>query len=243
MQQYKAIIVDDEPTAQEMLEELLKDYPDIAVVSKESNAEDAINSIKKHQPDIIFLDIEMPGKDGLELAHEIRDHQIETTIVFITAYNQHAIEAFKVAAFDYLLKPIGKDELEKTIKRFKSQAFKMNLAEKLSKLSHCLAPEKIRFNTRTGFILVDPRSIVYCKADGNYTYLYLDSGNREHITQQIGKIEEHLNEKYFVRINRSVLINKNYISSFNRASRKVKLTNLLEVVEFKVKREAMIKLC
>lgn len=238
----RILIVDDEPDARHMLEELLSNFPEIENLDKASNAEEALKSLKRQIPDLIFLDIEMPGKDGIELAKEIRDLNIDATIIFVTAFNQHAIDAFKVAAFDYILKPIDPDELERTLERFKAERQKYDLAEKLDKLSKCLAPEKVRFNTRSGFIVVDPKSIVYCEADGNYTHIYLNSGKKEHINQQLGKIEETLNNPQFVRTNRSVLINKDYISSFDRKTRKIKLVNVLEEMEFRVNKSQLSKI-
>jgi len=233
------LIVDDEPDARQMLAELLSSYPEIEKLEKASNATEALQSARKQPPDLIFLDIEMPGKSGIELAREIRDLNIDTTIIFITAYNQHAIEAFKVAAFDYILKPIDPDELDRTIKRFEKERRKHDLSEKLDRLSKCLAPDKIRFNTRGGFIVVDPNSIVYCEADGNYTHIYLNSGKKEHISLQIGKIKEQLNNPQFVRINRSVVINMDYISSFDRKARKVKLVNMLEQIDFRMNKSTL----
>lgn len=238
---YTAIIVDDELDAREMLAELLKEFPEIDVVSKSASVNEAIDAIMACQPDLIFLDIDMPDKDGFALANYIRKHKIDTAIIFVTAFNQYAIDAFKVAAFDYLLKPIDPSELHKTIERFKSDYSRQHLSEKLDRLALVLSPEKIRFNTRTGFILIDPKKIVYCEADGNYCKLYLDSGKTESITRQLGYLEEQLNHNVFIRISRSVIINKNFISSFDRTTRKVKLINILEEIEFKVSREGMKK--
>lgn len=238
---YTAIIVDDESDAREMLAELLQEFPEIKLVANAANVDEAIDAILSFQPDLIFLDIDMPGKDGFELARYIRKHRIDTAIIFVTAFNRYAIEAFKVAAFDYLLKPIDPSEMHKTIERFKSDYSRQHLSDKLERLTEILSPEKIRFNTRTGFILIDPKKIVYCEADGNYSKLYLDSGKTESITRQMGQLEDVLNHNTFIRINRSVIINKNYISSFDRTTRKVKLINILEEIEFKVSREGMRK--
>ena len=238
-EELSAIIVDNESDAREMIGRLLDDYPEISVVGQAANVAEGKAAILSHQPDIVFLDIEMPGRDGFEIAQEIRKNQLETHIIFITAFNQYAIEAFKVAAFDYLLKPVDPDELKKTILRLHENNTKTKLKEKLDILTRFLNPQKLRFNTWNGFIMVNPRSIIYCEADGNYSYLYLDTGKKEHISQQLGKIEEILNNDNFVRINRSIILNKEFISSFDRKSKIIKLTNVLEEMEFKVNNEVL----
>ncbi len=237
-----AVIVDDELDARNILEDLLKDYPEIHIIEKLADATKALESIITHQPELIFLDIDMPKKNGIELAKEIRKYQIETTIIFVTAYNQHAINAFEVAAFDYLLKPIVKDKLAKTIERFNARKNTQNLAEKLDILSSCLAPEKLRFANRSGFIMIDPREIVYCEAQGNYTYLILVSGNKELITMQIGKLNDELCKLSFLRINRSILVNKLFITAFNRKTRMLILNSSTTLIEFKVSLEALREL-
>ncbi len=230
---FKAVIIDDEIDAREILNKLLAAYPEIKVVNLASNVAEARAAVIAHEPDVVFLDIEMPGQSGLDLAREIRDLGIETDIIFTTAFNQHAIEAFKVAAFDYLLKPIDPDELSETLKRFREENRKSSLNEKLELLSGVLAPEKLRFNTKSGYIMLNPLNIIYFEAEGNYTEVYVSSGKRECICQQIGKINEQLNHS-FVRISRSVIINREFIGSFDRKSKKVKLINDLEELEFKV---------
>ncbi|MDZ7742440.1 MAG: LytTR family DNA-binding domain-containing protein [Bacteroidota bacterium] len=230
---FKAVIIDDEDDAREILKKLLAAYPEIKVVNLSSNVAEARAAVIANEPDIVFLDIEMPGKSGLDLAREIRDQGIETDIIFTTAFNQHAIEAFKVAAFDYLLKPVDPDKLSETLKRFREENRKSSLNEKLEVLNGILAPQKLRFNTKGGYIKLNPLNIIYFEADGNYTHVYLNSGRKECVSQQIGKIEDQLNHG-FVRINRSVIINKEFIGSFERKCKKIKLINELEEIEFKV---------
>lgn len=240
--QISAIIVDDEKEARDLLADLIRENTDLEVIAKDSNVRDALNTITSHQPDIIFLDIDMPGQDGFDLAREIKELGIETTIIFVTGFNEYAIQAFKYAAFDYLLKPVDIEELQKTIQRYKVDKHKQCLGKNLEKLTEYLAPERIRFNTRAGFIVINPLDIVYCEADGNYTTIHLSSGINEYVTLQIGKIEEALNNHIFARINRSVIINKNHISSFSRVTRQLKLTNVIEQIEFKVARKVVKEL-
>lgn len=237
-----SVLIDDDSQALDILEVLLQDIEGMEIKSKCNKSTEALPCIIKHKPDIIFLDIDMPEKDGIELAKDIRDKDIDTSIVFITAYNEHAIEAFKVAAFDYILKPIDPAELKNTIERLKQSRTKYDLSEKIDKLARTLAPEKLRFNTRNGYIMLNPNDIVYCEADGNYTFLHLHNDTAKHVTQQIGKVYQQLDPGIFLRINRSVIVNRNSIVSFNRLSRKMKLYNAEGEIEFRVAREVVREL-
>lgn len=228
-----AIIVDDEQEARDLLENLLIDFEEIQVISKESNVDNAIKIIIDKTPDIIFLDIEMPEKNGFDLINEIHNLNLNPTIIFITAFNR-AVEAFDKAAFDYLMKPIEIDRLRKTINRYKTEKKTDNLADKIDKLKCFLQPEKIKFNTKTGFLLLNPEDIVYCKADGNYSYLFLSNGKKEYITKQLGQIECQLLDDHFFRISRTIVINMNYLSSVDRKSKKVILLNGIQEIELAI---------
>ncbi len=223
---HKAIIVDDEKEARDILAALLSEYDQIEVISKEPDVNSALKSIIKHRPDVIFLDIEMPDKDGFDLVTELREETLQPTIIFVTAYNEHAIKAFKVAAFDYILKPIDKDELRNTITRFleeKSSPGLQEINQKMDLLMQNLRPvNKIRFNTRTGFILIDPEEVVYCEADCNYTKVHLNKTSFETISLNIGAVEPMLPDS-FIRISRSIIINSGYLKTVDRKSRKCTL--------------------
>lgn len=240
MQANKAIIIDDESAARNTLAGLLSKYAGISLVDEAANANTALKKILQHQPDIIFLDIDMPGKNGFDLINLLKEYHINPTIVFVTAFNEYAIKAIKCAAFDYIVKPVIPEELDKCIYRFMNSEPDTSLKQQLSKLTRYLTPESVRFNTRTGYTMIDLRNIVYCKADGNYTHIYLDSGKTEYISQQIGKIEkQQLNKEDFLRISRSVIVNKKFVCSFDRSTKKIKLINTLEEIDFKVSRSAL----
>lgn len=243
MKQYKAIIIDDEPVARDFLNDFLSEIPEIKVVDMQCDADSGFDAILKYKPDIIFLDIEMPGGNGLELAKMLRKEKISVRIVFVTAFNQYAIEAFKVAAFDYLLKPIAPEDLSSIINKLKHENNQASLINKIDKLLETLSSPKIRFNTRTGFVLLNASSIVYCNADGSYTYVYLDSGKMEYVTKRLGEIENQLDTNIFIRISRSILVNKNFIHSLNRNNRSIKLTsNQMEEIEFIASKSGFRKL-
>lgn len=213
-----AIIVDDEKSAQEVLVELLSTIPGVEVLDRLTNVDDALVSVLKHVPDLIFLDIELPGKNGFELIHELINYKIRPQIIFVTAFNEYAISAIHHSAFDYLLKPINPDDLQASIDRFRRYRADSDVLERLENLLRQLKHEKIRFNNRTGFIYIDPDEIIYCEADGNYTNIYLDRDQKENITQNLGSVEGMMNDQ-FIKISRSTIINLKYLSRVCRKSR------------------------
>ena len=232
-----AIIVDDETDARLTLRSLLQTFTEVKVVAEARDADEALSAIVQHHPDLIFLDIDMPGKTGLELAHDLRALQLNSIIVFITAFNQHAIEAFEVAAFDYLLKPILPEKLQQTIARFHATQQSHDLNQQLEKLAHQLQNHKIRFNTLDGFTMIDPDEIFFCEADGNYTHIHTTDHERLLVTQQLGKLQEQLDASKFLRVNRSVVVNRKFISTYKRCERQLTITHQLLIESFKVSRE------
>ncbi len=222
---YKTLIVDDETSARDILENLLSDYPEFQIVGKEEDVDSAVKAILKHHPDIIFLDIEMPVKNGFELIREIRNYSLLPTIVFITAYNDYAIQAIKLAAFDYILKPIDPDELKQCLYKFMAEKGKMDMNQKLDNLIREIDHTfKLRFNIRTGYLMIEPNEILYFIADGSYTDIVLLDEKRETISQSIGKLEETLPEQFF-RINRSVIINLSYLRKIDRHKKECVLSS------------------
>src|SRR3979411_2343332 len=113
-----AMIVDDEQLAQEELSYLIKDFPDIEVIGVARHGLEAVELIQKLEPDLVFMDVQMPGLDGLGVVRKLREMNVELPhIIFATAFDQYAVEAFRLEAMDYLLKPIERDRLEETIER------------------------------------------------------------------------------------------------------------------------------
>ena len=117
----KTVLVDDEERALNRMQILLKNFPEVEILKLIYDTDQAIEFIVENEPDIVFLDIEMPGKTGLEIADEINMNILHTKIVFVSSYNHYAIKAIKNHAFDYLLKPVDIDDLKSTIERFKAQ--------------------------------------------------------------------------------------------------------------------------
>ncbi len=225
MNQIKAIIVDDEPEARDILENLLTDFSDIEILSKDNSVDSALISILRHKPDIVFLDIDMPNKNGFELVKELKQLNLCPTIIFVTAYNDFAIDAIKHAAFDYIMKPVDIDDLQLCISRYKVKVSESLFSDKIDNLLACLKKEKIRFNTREGLIFIDPKEIVYCEADGNYTSIFLNGNeNKQTLTINLGSLIQILPDNFF-RISRSNIINRNFLKEVNRKCKECTLVS------------------
>jgi DNA-binding LytR/AlgR family response regulator len=213
----RALIVDDEEGAREIMEHLLRRIPNVEVIGKASSADEAIEMLISCSPDLVFLDVQMPEKNGFQMVDYLQKYMVDTHVVFVTAHAEFAINAMKVAAFDYLLKPVLITELQETILRFRATKYK-----EAAMAGHDPATEqnarqcKLKFNTRTGYILVSPSEIMYCEADVNYTTLYFGKNNREVITVNLGRIEEILVHHSFYRISRSILVNQQYLTKADR---------------------------
>lgn len=120
-QNIKVVLVDDEARGLNRMKILLNNFPEVEISAQFEQAQHSVEFIIKNEPDIVFLDIEMPGKSGLEIAEDLNKNFVETKIVFITSHEHYAIKAIKNYAFDYLLKPVSIDELKACINRFKSK--------------------------------------------------------------------------------------------------------------------------
>ncbi len=212
-----SIIIDDELDARDGLEAVIKTFlPEVEVLAKAKNATEAIREVLQHRPELIFLDIRMPEHDGFYVAGELNKLGLEPCIIFVTAYDQYAIDAIKHAAFDFILKPVDPDELIKAIPRYKNMKEKESLKIKIERLHACLQPRQLKFPTQTGFVLIEPGEIIFAQADGNYTVLHLTGGGKEIVSLQIGQIKAMLDSLHFVRSGRSHIINLKRIKAFDR---------------------------
>lgn len=216
----KILIVDDEPEARELLNFILQEEDGLKVVGLAACVDEAVALLKKEKPDLVLLDIQMPGKDGFHFIEEVKQGEFEPGIIFVTAFDHYAIQAIRNSVFDYLMKPVRQVELFSAINRFRTRDVKhesQNLTE-LLKVLKGTGGSKIKLNTRSGYILIQPPEVVYCKADGNYTHIQLSGGNREISTQNLGAIENLLKSGAFFRVSRSYLVNLKYLARVDRKS-------------------------
>jgi Response regulator of the LytR/AlgR family len=215
----KAIAIDDEKNALEMLEWIVKkNCPEVELVALCDSPLDGIEKIKSLKPDLVFLDIEMPQLNGFDLLERLGKYDFD--VIFTTAYNQFAIRAFKICALDYLLKPIDADDLKAAV--LKSSSRKTNVSsQQLEMLMSYFKPEKpktrrIALTVSDHLIFVDTNDIVYCESDSNYTIFFLTNGEKVMISKTLKDVEEILEGSDFFRIHASYLINMKHVSKFTR---------------------------
>jgi len=219
MQILKAILVDDELSSLQNLHYKLQEYcPSIKVVAQTQNPEAAVRLIQQYKPDVIFLDIEMPRINGFKMLEMIPDVDFE--VIFITAYNHYAINAIRISAFDYLVKPVSIEELQQTIERLstsavkktreKAELLKKNLANPKSQEDHIALP------ANDGLEFIQVKEIIRIESSSNYSRVIMHSGQQLLVTRQLKDFEELLQDYRFYRVHHSHLINLNYISKYVR---------------------------
>lgn len=217
----KAIIIDDEARARTLMRKMLNEYcKEVEVIADCADLPAGVKAIRKMKPDIVFLDIEMPGYSGLELLDFFDEHEIGFSIIFVTAYNNYAIKAFKMSAVDYLLKPVEPGDLEQAIERLKRRdarernnniaTLKENLKE--DGLDSIAVPDAHSVK----FLKLD--EIMYFKADNTYTDIFFADGSKLTISRTLKNIEDTLaGTAHFFRCHKSYVINTKFMTDYVRS--------------------------
>ena len=213
----KALLVDDEPRARETLRAILERFfPEVSVLGEASGVEEAFVAITSLKPNTVFLDINMPDGTGFDLL-KMFDNEMDFKVVFVTAFEEHALEAIKFSAFDYILKPINTNELRAAIEKLSTTLEESDeISVKLKAFFENVetpsqGKKKIVLKTNESIHLVPIQSIVRCEADGNYTKVLLDNQPKLLISKSLKYFEDMLQEFGFVRIHQSHLVNINHI--------------------------------
>jgi len=224
------LIVDDEQNAIELLKKLLEGDPSFHVVGEAASVDDACKILENDNVDLVLLDVQMPGKNGFKLVELMNETNKVPGFIFITAFEQYAIDAIRASAFDYLLKPVRKDDLINSIRRYLKQKSEDKIAGRIEELLNLIKIRKIKINDRTGFQMIDPEEIVYCIADSNYSRIFLRNEKELTTSMNLGKLEKILNKGSFFRISRSVVININYLTMVDRKNSQCILENNQKIV-------------
>ncbi len=218
----KGIIVDDEARSRRLLHTLCDEYCEgLEIIGLANSVSEAKKLIAEKEPDLVFLDIRMPVESGFELL-KFYDNNFSFEVIFTTAYDEYAVEAFQFAAIDYLLKPIEIDELIKAVEYVKELRNHTPQPEKFEFLQELLAVqkiEKIALTTTDGFTFVHHKDIIRCEAESNYTTMTLMGGNTHLITKTLGHFEKLLFEKDFFRIHKSHLVNLHAVRKFIKSKK------------------------
>lgn len=213
----KVFLLDDDHESLKTVCSILDKHCDVDVVGVSSNTAEALELIIDLEPDMIICDVQMPGVSGIELARKIRTFNSRVEIVFLTAYETFALEAIKLEALDYILKPVDEEELFFTIDRLKKKTNAVSMSfETKALIKELKKINKLRFNNVNGFILLKPEDIMYVQADGNYSTLFLVDGRNEMACQNLLCIEKKLSDFNFIRLSRSYLLNMEYVSAIDR---------------------------
>ncbi|MCS6819647.1 MAG: response regulator transcription factor [Chitinophagales bacterium] len=220
----RAVIVDDSMQARKLLRLMLHEIAnDLEVVGEASNADEGLQSILQCQPDVVFLDIEMPGKSGLQLVEDLSRNEVSFEIVFTTAYNEHAIRAFRLSALDYLLKPIHEKQLLEAIEKVRKSKILVNSRQQLQQMLRNLADDKeatLCVPVLNGYVFIKIADLLYVKADGSYAQLVVKGKQPMVVSRNLKYFEQAL-EHYpnFIRVHRSYLINLHQMKRFDKANR------------------------
>ena len=225
----RAVIVDDEPAARDVVRTMLSAYPAIEVVGEAGNGLDAVHVVRSERPDLLFLDVQMPDRDGFGVLEALGD-DVPRAVVFVTAHDAHAIRAFEVHALDYLLKPFGRPRFNATVSRAVDRLNgidALRLKHTLASMADdrrsagaptgeaALAHQRIGVRLGQKVTLVEVASIDWLEADGDYARIH--AGRASHlVSQRMHALEKYLEPFGFVRVHRSLIVNRERVHEMHR---------------------------
>jgi len=233
----RVLVVDDEPLNRLRLEDLLRREPAVAEILSASDGYEAVTAIRGERPDLVFLDVQMPGKTGLDVVREVGADAMPATI-FVTAYDQYAVEAFAVAAVDYLVKPFDDERFEEAFRRARKTLAANDMGRLREQLLSILQPgantdrngagapsmagaspylERLAVEIRGTVKPVLVQDIDYITSDGPYAELHV-AGRRHVIRETMQTLEERLDPSKFMRVHRSVIVRLELIESLERGA-------------------------
>jgi len=217
----RAVIIDDEIRSRETLREMLKLYcAEVEVVGEGEDVKSGVKAIRSLNPGLVFLDIKMPDGSGFDLLRQLLP--IDFKLIFITAYEEYAIKAFKFNAIDYITKPVDPDELKTAVSKVSMSISTENINDSLKQmLNDYMKPmraenKKMVLKTAEAIHIIDTDDIVRCESDSNYTRFYLNDGEKIMVSKSIKEFADVLEERKFFRVHHSHLINLNFLKRFKK---------------------------
>ncbi len=246
MTKLRTLIIDDEAPIRELISGIIENYCETAeIIAVADGVESGLAAIKQHKPDLVLLDVKLNDGTGFDLLQQL--DEIKFAIIFITAYEKYAVNAFKFAAVDYIMKPIHIDDLTSAIRKAAEQSEQQVLSQKLKNFFDNInsKPEdkKIVLKTLESIFIVKVADIIRCEADHNYTTFYLTNGKKVLVSKTLKDYEEMLCDYFFFRTHQSHLININHVVSFEKNDGGyLKMADGSSVPVSKRKREELLEL-
>lgn len=217
---YKGIIIDDDISNRKLLSALItKELDDLQIVEEFDDADSALQRLRAIRPDIIFLDIEMPGKSGIDFLRELPDDHPE--VIVVTGYEQYAINALRMSVVDYLLKPLKREDLISAYDRSKERLNSKRELERYKTLVHNIRTErsqnhKLGLTQQDAVIFVEVKDIIRCEASSNYTIVVVAGSKKVMVTKTLRQFEEILDPYGFIRVHRSHLVNPEHVIKLSK---------------------------
>lgn len=240
MNRIHTIIIDDEKDSLEMLRLLLdKHCPQVQVLTSFRDPVEAMGLLTEYEPDLIFCDIEMPGMTGIELMQKARPEGAK--VVFVTAFQDYAIRAFRANAIDFLTKPVQAAELVEVISKV-SQQMKRQMQEQLDSAQRSISEkriDRIAIASQQAISFINIDQIMLAEAKSGYAELLLADGKKMLMSKSLKDLEDIVSPEQFVRIHRHFLVNIHHVHSFNRQESLLVLTNRLQIPVSRSKREEL----
>ncbi len=216
----KVLIADDEKAGRKLIKEYLADFPDLILIAEVNNGVDAVTEINRFKPDLVFLDIQMPGFTGFEVLTRLEEIP---NIIFSTAYDKYALQAFEVHAIDYLLKPYTKDRFNKAIEKLNQTTEKVGSLTQSLLMDKTDYPERVLVEKNKKLVTIAVKDIIWIEAYGDYSKLH--TTDTTFISSYgISGLEEKLNPKAFLRIHRSSIINLNKVTELHKYGKSYDVT-------------------
>jgi two-component system, LytTR family, response regulator len=227
----KALIIEDEPSATIHLTSLLeKHLPQIDVLGSAISLESGADLITELEPELIFLDIELPGRSGLQIFDVFPKRGFD--VIFTTGFHHHSVQAFRLAALDYLTKPLVVDEVINAVDKHIKNVQLINQAARFEVLQYNLSKSrsKLALPSVDGFEIINCDDIVWCGASGSYSILHMLRGEKHVTSHSLKILEEALNFNHFVRVHHGVIVNLHFCKRFIKSKKpRLVLENGIEI--------------
>ena len=225
------LIIESDTTEQQKIINIIQANPITVSIEIAQDTDDALLKIIELNPDVILMEYPLKGKTGTGIIKFIQSNLPQTTIAFVSVLKEYAADAIHFEVYDYLLRPVRKTEINRLLEKVQLKKG----TNSLTRINEIIEKKKsdtiLRFNSIKGFIITTPEEILYCKADGSFTELHFTNKSMELTFLYLSQIDEILNPYNFMRISRSIIVNKNYIRKVNLKTNTLTLSSKGEECE------------